>query len=124
MPSLTARTSGKAPRMAPSDRAVLLLISAGGLALGLIGIRHRGYIGQDFTMHRDLILSFPGGYTYARTNPPGLYWLGSVVLGMAGPAHFLACLALIFLVLNAAALWVLYGLLRAGFSSRPLWYAA
>jgi hypothetical protein len=110
--------------MALSDWAVLGLISGGGLMLGLIGIRHRGYIGQDFTMHRDLVLSFPGGYTYARTNPPGLYALGSAILGIVGHKHYLAAIALVLLAMNAAALWVFCLLLRPGFSSRPLWYAA
>jgi hypothetical protein len=124
MPSLTARIPDPAPRMNPADWAVLVLVSAFGMVLGLAGIRHQGYIGQDFTMHRDLVLSFPGGYTYARTNPPGLYFLGSAILGIVGRGHYLAAIAAVFLVLNAAALWVFYGLLRPGFQSRPLWYAA
>ncbi len=102
-------------------KGALCLLSAG---LGARGILKRAYIGQDFTYHRDLILSFPEGYTYSNTNPPGLYWLGSLIRGHATQDHYLPVLAGVFVALNAWGLWVLFGLLRGAVASRLLWAAA
>ena len=41
--------------------------------IGLRGILNASYIGQDFDSHRILMLTYPGGYSYYFTNPPGLY---------------------------------------------------
>ncbi|HEY5078429.1 MAG TPA: glycosyltransferase family 39 protein [Opitutaceae bacterium] len=94
------------------------------MAVGIAGIRGYGYMGQDFVTHSSLVRSYPSGFSYALTNPPGLYWFGSLVLGAVGREHYLEAIALSFLLMNSAALWVLYGFLWKGISERPLRYAA
>jgi hypothetical protein len=107
-----------------NDLAYLGLLTAAALALGLVGIWHYGYMGQDFLTHRTLILGFPGAYTYNLTNPPGLYWLGSLIRHRLAPQHYQEALALVFQVLNAAALWILYGFLWRGIGRWQIRYAA
>ena len=106
------------------DLAYLCLLSAAGLAVGVAGIRAYGYMGQDFLSHAGLVLSYPSGYSYSLTNPPGLYWLGSQVMAAVGREHGFEAIALLFLLLNGASLWILYGFLWRGISERPLRYAA
>ena len=106
------------------DLAYLVLLSVAGLAVGIAGIRDYGYMGQDFLSHSGLVRAYPSGFSYALTNPPGLYWFGSQVLGAVGEEHYLEAIALAFLLLNSAALWILYGFLWRGISERPLRYAA
>jgi hypothetical protein len=111
----------------PFSRADLIylgVLSAVGFAVGLIGIYHYGYMGQDFHTHRTLVLSFPWGYSYAMTNPPGLYWFGSLVRRYVSTAHYLECIAFTFLALNSSALWILYRFLWAALSEWRLRYAA
>ena len=106
------------------DLLYLALLSAGGVALGLAGIRNFGYMGQDFLTHVGLVRSYPSGFTYALTNPPGLYWFASLVRDAVGPDHYLEAVAAAFLALNSAALWILYGFLWEGIALAPLRYAA
>jgi hypothetical protein len=81
-------------------------------ALGLGGIRGYGYMGQDFSEHFGQILGFPGTYSYRLTNPPGLYWLGSLIRRHLSDAHCLEALALLTLALNTAALALMFRLTR------------
>src|SRR5208282_3952243 len=106
------------------DMLLLGLLSAAGFALGLRGIIDYGYIGQDFYTHRVLIDTFPWSYSYMRTNPPGLYWFGSLIRARVGPAHYLDAIALAFLIFNSLALWIIYGFLWRGISSPRLRFAA
>jgi len=106
------------------DLLFLGLVSAVGFAVGLRGVSHYGYIGQDFIFHRGEILSFAGSSAYERVDPPGLYWLGSVIRSLVGPARYLEAIALAFLILNTAALWIIYGFLWKSISSLQLRYAA
>jgi 4-amino-4-deoxy-L-arabinose transferase-like glycosyltransferase len=106
------------------DLLYLGFVSAAGFALGLAGIFHYGYIAQDFVEHRDRILSFPGSFSYAFNDPPGLFWFGSLVLKLVGPAHYLDAIALAFLLINAAGLWIIYGFLWKCVSGLQLRYAA
>ncbi len=100
------------------------LMLAGALALGLHGILHYGYIGQDYVLHRNVLLSYPASFTYALTNPPGLYWLGWVIRTWISQTYCLELLALVSLILNTAALAVLYALIWRAISSRSLRLAA
>jgi hypothetical protein len=100
------------------------LVSAIGFAVGLRGITHYGYIGQDFVFHRTGILSFAQSPAFTKADPPGLYWFGTVMRNRVGPAHYLEAIALACLTLNSAALWVIYGFLWKGISRPPLRYAA
>jgi len=99
-------------------------LSATGLAVGITGVVHYGYIGQDFQLHRDLIVSFPRTFNYGLNDPPGLYWFGSLVRECVGPAHYLEAIALAFLALNASALWIFYRLLWASIAQWQLRCAA
>lgn len=102
----------------------LCSISGIGIILGLTGILNYGYMGQDFTSHRQLVLIFPWGYSYALTNPPGLYWFGSLVRNYLSAAHYLECIALAFLVFNASALWMVYGFIWKCIDRVPLRFGA
>ncbi len=106
------------------DWIFLCILSVLGGLLGLRGIYHFGYLGQDFTAHRDLILSFPQGFDYSVPNPPGLYWLGSTIRSLVGDRYYLRVIAQVFLILNTLSLWIIYAFLRYGITSRQLWYAA
>jgi Dolichyl-phosphate-mannose-protein mannosyltransferase len=106
------------------DRLYLVFLSLVALWVGLVGIWHYGYVGQDFAVHRSLILSFPYGYYYGLTSPPGLYWLGSEVRNHVTSSHYLECLSLLFLLLNIAALWILYGFLWGSMARWQLRYGA
>lgn len=105
------------------DTVFLGMLSAAGFLVGLVGIYHYGYMGQDFGTHRGLILAYPGSFNYGLTNPPGLYWFGSLLHGLVGPAHYLEAIALAFLILNTLALWILYRLLWGAISATPLRWA-
>ena len=121
------RQASKTHEASPFSRRDLLLLgllSAAGFALGLRGIIDYGYIGQDFYTHRVLIDTFPWSYSYMRTNPPGLYWFGSLIRARVGPAHYLDAIALAFLIFNSAALWIIYGFLWRGISGPRLRFAA
>jgi hypothetical protein len=106
------------------DWIFLGILSFLGFVLGLRAIYHDGYIGQDFTTHRDLILTFPQGYSYSATNPPGLYLFGALVRSLVGDRFYLQVIAKEFLVFNTLGLWVFYAFMRKGMASRQLWYAA
>jgi hypothetical protein len=121
---LPAPTNQQSKLYSKRDSLFLALLSMGALVLGLIGIWHFSYAGQDFVVHRSLILSFPGGYTYNLTSPPGLYWLGSVIHNHVTSSHYLECLALVFLVLNIGALRIFYGFLWQSMVRWQLRYSA
>lgn len=119
-------TSG-IPTESPFSRRelwLLALLSAAGFAVGLRGIINYGYIGQDFFTHKVLIDTFPWSYSYMRTNPPGLYWFGSLMRNHVSSAHYLELVALSFLAFNTLALWIIYGFLWRGISSPQLRFAA
>jgi hypothetical protein len=99
-------------------------LSAVGFIVGLMGIYHYGYMGQDFLPHRDLVLTFPGSYNYHLTNPPGLYWFGSLIHNHFSAAHYLEFIALASLILNGAALWIIYGFLWSSIAQWQLRYSA
>jgi hypothetical protein len=106
------------------DWAVVFILSLVGVVLGLRGIYHYGYMGQDFGSHRNILVSFPGSFSWKGTNPPGLYWLGSLIRNHVSLDHYLEVTAFVLLSLNTAGLWMLYRLLWEGISSRLLWGAA
>lgn len=106
------------------DMLFLVAISAAGFAVGLVGIWHYGYIGQDFVWNSGYILSFPERWSYALTNPPGFYWFGSFIRNLVGLGHWLEVNALAYLILNTLALWIIYGLLWRCISRTQLRCAA
>src|SRR5271157_994075 len=106
------------------DLLFLGLLSAAGFAVGLAGISHYGYIGQDFVYNRDGVLSFSQSFSYSKTNPPGFYWFGSFIHNHVSSAHYLEAIALGYLIFNSSALWIMYGLLWKGISTWQLRYAA
>jgi hypothetical protein len=106
------------------DWVFLVLLSLVGLGVGLAGILHYGYIGQDFATHRGLILAYPSGFTYALTNPPGLYWFASGIRDYVSRDHYPEFTALAFLALNTAALWIIYGFIWGSIARRELRYCA
>ena len=106
------------------DLLFLFAVSAAGFAVGLVGIRHYGYVGQDFVWNQRYVLGFPEKWSYALTNPPGFYWFGSLIRNHFGLAHWLEVNALAYLVFNTLALWIIYGLLWRCLSRTQLRYAA
>jgi hypothetical protein len=106
------------------DRVFLAIVSAAGFVLGLVGIYHYGYNAQDFVTHRDQILTYPRTFTYSINYSAGLAWLGSFVRVHVSASHYLEAIALVFLVLNAAALWILYAFLWLSLSWWQLRYAS
>jgi 4-amino-4-deoxy-L-arabinose transferase-like glycosyltransferase len=106
------------------DAIWLGLILAGAVALGLHGILHYGYIGQDFPLHLRLIQTYPDGFSFRETNPPALYWLGALIREKVTATYHLETLGLVLLALNTAALWGFYCLIWTALASRPLRFAA
>jgi hypothetical protein len=103
------------------------VLAAAGFVVGLRGIFHYGYVGQDFVYHRALTLLFPSAPfrdSYLRTNPPGLYWLGSMIRAHVSAGHDLEVTALAFLALNISGLLIIYGLLWKCISRWQLRYSA
>lgn len=103
------------------------VLSAAGVAVGLRGILHYGFVGQDFVQHRALTLLFPSAplrSNYLWTNPPGLYWFASLVRGIVGAGHDLQATALAFLAFNVSGLLVMFGLLWKCISNWQLRYSA
>jgi hypothetical protein len=122
-----ALPSQRTSHFSRGDLYFLGLLAAVGLMVGLRGILHLGYVGQDFPNNRALMLLFPYkplGFYYAWTNPPGLYWLANLVRGRVSVAHDMEVVALAFLLLNAAGLWVIYGLIWEGVARWQLRYSA
>jgi len=106
------------------DFLFLGLLTATGLILGLRAIVHYGYMGQDFPIHQGIILSYPAGYTYALTNPPGLYWLASFILHHISATYYLELTALLFLGLNTTGLCLFFRFIWQGIATWQLRYAA
>lgn len=106
------------------DVAFLTPLWALGLFVQLCGLRHFGYIGQDFNYHHQILLSYPAGYSFSLTNPPGLYWLANQIGHLVGPAREFFAVALTFAGLNAVALGGLYALIWQGVTLPPLRWAA
>jgi hypothetical protein len=114
-------------RFEKGDRLFLGAILAIAFVVGLRGIAHHGYIGQDFDGiegHHYLIRMFPEGYSYRLTNPPGLYWLGNLVFRHLSTFYYLEVLAVIFLTINLAGLGLLFGVIWEMIALRPLRFAA
>jgi hypothetical protein len=110
-----------------ADLSFLCLLTAVGLFVGVRGILNFGYVGQDFPSNRSLVLQFghvPLSYYYGWTNPPGFFWVCGLVWSLVGPARDLKVDASALLVLNSAALWVVYGFLWRSIGSRELRYCA
>lgn len=106
------------------DRFYIICLTCAAFTLGLLGLYHYGYIGQDFTAHRNFILAFPQGYSFAATNPIGFYWLASTVRCHISAQYYLEITAFIFLVINTASLFGLYTLIWKTLYQWPLRYAA
>lgn len=100
------------------------MLSLCGLVVGLSGINHYGYMGQDFTSHRTLILNYPNSFYFGLTNPPGLYLFGSFIHNHVSSDHFLEIIALAFLAFNTAALWIIYHFLWMCITQWQLRYMA
>jgi hypothetical protein len=76
MPMPSAAEKGRDGLFDGRDRLFLLVLPALALAAGLMGIHRFSYVGQDFVLHRALILLFlhePLAYYLKFTNPPALY---------------------------------------------------
>jgi hypothetical protein len=102
-------------------------LAAAAVAVGLRGILHYGFVGQDFVQHRALTLLFPSApfrNSYLRTNPPGLYWFASLVRGHVSAAYDLQATALAFLGFNTGGLLVIFALLWKCISNWQLRYSA
>jgi len=124
---LPASTIQRTSPFTAGDRLFLGLLTALGLAVGARGILHYGYIGQDFMVHLRLIRAFPRvpwSILYVQSTPPALYGLGSLIRTHLAPVHFLETLALVFLLANAAGLWVFYGLIWNSIANWQLRYSA
>lgn len=106
------------------DRRFLFLILLVAFLVGLRGIFHYGYIGQDFPAHRSIILGFPDSFSFRGTNPVGLYWLGSFIRQHITSAYYLETTAFVLLLLNLAALWYAYVLTWKTLSTQSLRFAA
>jgi hypothetical protein len=127
MPTPAAPTPSRDGLFAARDRLFLIFLSAAAIALGLRGILRFSYVGQDFVLHRALILLFPHeslSYYFKFTNPPALYWFGSLVHEHVSADHYLEVVALCFLILNVSALWLFYGFLWKGIANWQLRYGA
>jgi hypothetical protein len=120
------RLDGGSP-IAGRDRIFLGGLSCVALWVGVRGILKMGFVGQDFVYHRALILLFhyePLARSYKYTNPPALYWFGSMVHDHVSASQYLAVMAMAFLILNVAALWLVYGFLWKSIVNPQLRYCA
>lgn len=87
---------------------------------------HHGSFGQDFPGHR-AIMSYTVPDIWKaittlipyQTDPPMMYVLGALVYRLSRGVHYFELIALIYVALNAVALWYLYRLLCA-LISQPL----
>lgn len=114
-----------APLIGRTDRlwlAGILLLSVVLELRGIVG--SYGYIGQDFPNHHHLIVDYPDAYSYRETNPPFLYWLGSLLRHHVTATYYLEALALLLLALNTLALWGAYHLIWEAIPNRALRFAA
>jgi len=122
-----ASTIQQASPFTARDRLFLGVLLAAGFAVGVRGIYHYGYIGQDFAFWLKMIRAFPSvpwSILRAQTTPPTLFWFGSLMRTHVAPTHFLEAIALVFLAANAAGLWVFYGLLWECIANWQLRYSA
>jgi hypothetical protein len=124
MPTHQVSESQGPARFARADWVFLGIVSAFGFALGLVGIWHYGYNAQDFAVHREEIRTYPRTIYYAINYSLALGWLGSLIRARVTTAHDLEAIALVFLVLNTAALWFVYRLIWLTLSRPALRYAA
>jgi hypothetical protein len=106
------------------ERFFLAGVLAASLMQGLIGIAKYGYCGQDFAYHYKLLVTFPQGFSYEFTNPPGIYFLGYLVRRFLSDAFVLEATAFILLVGNVLALWLLHFVLKRIIGFTPLRCAA
>src|SRR6185436_735632 len=106
-----------------TDRVFVGITLAVCLVQGLVGVAKYGYCGQDFDYHYSLLTGFPRTFSYAYTNPPGLYALGWVA-GLVSRTWILEITAVMLVVLNTAALWLLSRILTRIIASPELRYAA
>ncbi len=107
-----------------ADRVFLRLALLASLVQGLLGIAKYGYCGQDFGYHDVILRTFPAGFSYAYTNPPGIYALGHLVATVISKRFVYEITALILLVFNVSSLWLLYGIVWRIIASRPIRWAA
>ncbi len=100
------------PTTTGAERLFVAAVLVASLMQGLIGIAKYGYCGQDFEYHHAQLVSFPLGFSYAFTNPPGLYALGQLVSRFVSQEFVLEATAFILLSANVLSLWLLYFILR------------
>ena len=94
------------------------------VAVGVNAIRHLAFIGQDFNFHvacTTRLLTHPGEwFAQDTTNRPLVYWIalwGMRVTANRAPFEFAA---VVFLVSNAGALWLLHDAMRRSIASPGL----
>lgn len=94
------------------------------VAVGLNAIRHLAFIGQDFSFHlacTNRLLAHPSEwFAQDTTNRPLVYWIalaGMRVTANRAPFEFAA---VVFLVSNAGALWLLHDAMRRSIASAGL----
>jgi hypothetical protein len=107
-----------------ADRILLGLTLLASLVQGLLGIGKYGYCGQDFEYHYTILRTFPAGFTYAYTNPPGIYALGYLFATLISKRFVLEGTAFVMLAFNVLSLWILYSVIRRIIASRPIRWAA
>ncbi len=102
--------------VARGERIAVMLILALFVALGLNNLRHLAFIGQDFGFHHhatsELALHPDHWFVQDNTSRPLIYWtaiVGAHVTNNQRPFEFAA---LVFILLNAAALGLLHDLAR------------
>jgi hypothetical protein len=94
--------------------AVIFVLSA--LVQGNAILNH-GYMGQDYphntsNLQHAIEMQAPFWWVRTGTNPPLLYWLGSLVHYLSPPSVSMEVLALLFVILNLLALWIVVKLAR------------
>jgi hypothetical protein len=97
---------------ARAERWSVPAILAAYLALQANNLRHRAYVAQDHQFHFAntlRLLDHPGRwFDEDFTNRPLLYWVGGLCLRLAGDRGAFWLPAAVFVLLSAAALWLLH----------------
>jgi dolichyl-phosphate-mannose-protein mannosyltransferase len=124
-----ASVAGPAPAAAPPwERWAVGLLLVLFVAIGANNIRHRAFVGQDFSFHvgcTNRLLAHPDQwFTQDFTNRPLIYWIALDGMMLTGDRAPFAVAAAVFVLLNAGALWLWYDCARRCVASPALRVAA
>ncbi len=110
---------GRLARAFTSPRSWVIAAVVVRVGLGVWGIAHFAYMGQDFQIHVRILETVPTGFAWDGTNPPLLYAVAWFVREYLTRRFFLEVTSLVFLAINVASVPLVVKMLgRLGLSPR------